>query len=257
MRITLEPKSHPEHGIILLDSHEQWGHDPFPDNMAFLSAMPEGWYDSLEQRNAPVVNPQGDGSYMPLRLFTSHRTVTLHCRRSQHRWSRQSSSLTDLRFLDLLNSLVTQRVRLTVEDGLGRRHSDGILTQPITQSWPGVESTRFTLILSLDPLKLGDPITSTLAGSGTLHIEDNGIASSLPSIHVDGPVTSLSLASSGHSVQWSGNAASLDIDFNDLTPSSGSITNDDLFAIQPGANSITISADQTAKTTLSFCPAWR
>lgn len=257
MRITIGPVDRPEQSIILLDVHEQWGHDPWPDNVAYLTEMPEGWYDSLTQRNAPVENPQADGSYMPLRLLASHRTVTLHCRRGQHRWSRQSSSLADLRFFDVLNSLVTQRIRMTVEDGLGRRHSDGILTQPINQSWPGVESTKFTLILSLDPLKLGDPISTVLTGSGEMRVEGNGMAPSLPAVRADGRVSRLSLSCNGHTVRWTGNATSLSFDFDSLTPNTGDITDDDLFCINPGTNIVSVSADSTARTTLTYCPAWR
>ena len=232
-------------------------HDPFEVTLARNST--DGWYTAAEVRESPTDRPQADGAYWPSRMTLKPRVVTIRGRVVQH----DGSSSLELALLnDRLNAMVGQRLTLQVEDALGRRQSDCYLSSQM--SWSSdLGVTDVTLIVTCpDPLKYG-PEQSFQASSSTCLVVNGGNAPTWPRVRIGGPVKTLkirpSAAGADGLVVWQGDEKDgLDLDFRDMVPSRGTVTDDHAFPIPPGTQRLTVEAGNIdAKAVVLLRPAWK
>lgn len=210
----------------------------------------DGWFGTPAPREDPISRLMSDGDYMPAVLTQGSRIVTLHG------YGAFDSTIECARFVDLLNSLVCQNVTLICEDAHGRRQATGFISDDPTPELESDEmSVKFTLIVTCpDPLKYGTPRSYTPSG-GWCMVANEGNVGSYPVVHVEGPVTRLMLAYDAQQVNWVGSAETLDIDFRDMQPTSGSIVLDNAFPIPPGRSALAVTSD--GEVTVTVRPAWR
>lgn len=218
----------------------------------------EGWYGAKSAGEEPVSRPQSDGAYWPSRLTAGTRTVTIHaaavCRSSIH--------LAQL--MDRLDALACRDLTLAVEDEHGRRTSECYISDDLEPAiLPGRGIATFDIVLTCpDPLKYG-PVQSFPATAGTCVAVNNGNAPTWPRIKVTGPVKTLTVRlSDGDAdglVVWQGDEKDgLELDFRDMVPSSGTVTDDHAFPIPPGEHRLTVETGNTGATAILLLrPAWR
>lgn len=262
MRVVITPDSATLPPIIMVDGSKQ---NNTPERAFTVALDPhplEGWYEPPQIKDVgDTDNHTGNGGFMPSNLWLSQRNVTVTGHTVRNPLTTATSVLQDARFKDHLAALVGVPVTLRVEDASGARESYGYVSgQPIigdSDEYFGV--IRFSLTMTFpDPLKYGEQVTDS-GGPGIIVARNTGTAASLPRIHVTGYPTSLSLSSGGRTVSWSGGGSqSLDIDFNTMTPTSGTILEDQVFAIRPGGSQVSVSVvPQNAQVSIITRPAWR
>lgn len=218
----------------------------------------EGWYGAKAAGEEPVSRPQSDGAYWPSRLTAGTRTVTIHAAAICH----SSIDLAQLR--DGLDMLACRALTLAVEDEHGRRTSECYISDDLEPTiLPGHRAATFDIVLTCpDPLKYG-PVQSFQASGSTCVVVNGGNAPTWPRIKVTGPVKTLTVrlsdADADGLVVWQGDAKDgLDLDFRDMIPSSGTVTDDRAFPIPPGTHRLTVETGTTgAKAVLTLRPAWR
>ena len=214
----------------------------------------DGWFGSPDVRESPVTRSMSDGDMFPPRLTQGARIITFEviacC----------ESAIEAAKAVDNANAFIGKQLTVMGEDASGIRIVQGYLAQdpsPVFMS-DGVTVT-FTLIVKCpDPYKYSNWVTFTQSG-GTVKAINGGNADSYPKVHVDGVggnnVTYMTLTHNGKNVTWSGNAASFDLDFADMVPSSGTVSVDNAFAIEPGEQTVTVSSN--GLVTLYIRSAWR
>lgn len=212
-----------------------------------------GWFGSPQIRE-DVVSAQGiDGDFWPQSMTQGARTVTLTG------YVITESSMELAREVDRINSLVGQRLTVTCEDAHGRRSMTGFLSDnPISSVFHDEQECTFALVITCpDPKKYGPWVA--YAGTGMVRVANHGTVPSYPRVHAEGsPLTTLTLACGGQTVEWKGSATSLDLDLSDLAPSTGALSQDNAFAVPPGGAKVSVSATGTdAAVTLYGRDAWR
>ena len=264
MRVILTPKDSRIPPIVMVDGHRMNNRPVKPFTVALDPHPLTGWYEPPALKDgADLDRPDADGAFMPRRLLVERRTVTITGHTVRTTSSSASSSLDDSRFKDLMAAMVGVPVTMRVEDQSGAREADGYVSAQMTlgdeDEFFGV--LRFALTLTLpDPLKYGPAVTFSLeSASGSLHVENNGTAESLPAIHVSGNPTRVSVTCDGRTVSWSGTGVEqFDMDFRDMTPSAGSVGEDDAFAIPAGGANVSVTAQpDTARVSVTVRPAWK
>lgn len=218
----------------------------------------DGWYGAKGAGEEPVSRPQSDGAYWPSRLTAGTRTVTIHaaaiCRSSIH--------LAQLR--DRLNAMACRSLAMAVEDEHGRRTSECYISDDIEPAIvPGRRIATFDIVLTCpDPLKYG-PEQSFQAMASACVVVNAGNAPTWPRIQVTGPVKTLKIRLSDTDedglVVWQGDGKDgLDLDFRDMIPSRGTVTDDHAFPIPPGTHRLTVETGNVdAKAVVMLRPAWR
>lgn len=212
----------------------------------------DGWDGTPAVRESPVARPQADGSYMPSRLTTDHRVVTLRC------FVKCSSSLETASLKDRVSDLMARSLKVSVEEPTGTREVTGFLSgDPASTMAFWDQALRFSLIITCpDPLKYGPALKYEGDGSGVV-AANPGMLPVWPSVRADGMVKDLSLTYAGHQVVWSGASEGMSLDFADMEPSSGTIIKDDAFRLPRGESIIHYSITAGATLRLMVRPAWR
>lgn len=212
----------------------------------------QGWWGAVKPREEGVPIPQQDGCYMPARLTSGGRTVTVN-------GACVASSSVDMGVLrDRINDLMNRPLTLMVSDSMGERHAACWLADdPEPGMWVGEQVFTFTLVLFCpDPLKYGREV-SFAPSLPWLEVENAGLAASWPRVRVDGPVSMLRVRCDEGMVEWHGDAAGLDLDFADMQPSSGRVTIGRPWRVRPGTGRYWVDMDGAGDMRMIVRPAWR
>lgn len=212
----------------------------------------QGWWGAVKPREEGVPIPQQDGCYMPARLTSGGRTVTVN-------GACVASSSVDMGVLrDRINDLMNRPLTLMVSDSMGERHASCWLADdPEPGMWVDEQVFSFTLVLFCpDPLKYGRE-TGFTADRVWLDVENPGRVASWPRIRVEGMVTDLSLRLGDGMVRWSGPAGGFDLDFRDMQPSSGRVLVARPFRVPPGRSRIGVEMRGYGRVRMMVRPAWR
>lgn len=212
----------------------------------------DGWDGTPAVRESPVARPQADGSYMPSRLTTDHRVLTLRC------FVKCTSSLETALLKDRVSNLMARRLTVSVEEPTGTREVTGFLSgDPASAMAWWDQALRFSLIITCpDPLKYGPPLAYEGDGSDVV-AANTGMLPVWPAIRVTGMAKDLTLEYAGHQVVWSGPADGMTLDFADMVPSAGIVTKDDAFRLPVGESTVRYSITAGATLHLTVRPAWR
>lgn len=260
MRVTIEPVEAPWEGLSMVDGS--------PANLdagtsLYLDRHPlEGWYDGVEPKTSAADNPVADGLYMPARLLLTERVVTVKGHQTRDPRS-EGSSIGDMNLKTRLAALCGRELVLRVTDSYGMREThcwvSGKLTSGDEDEMFGI--LRFTLILTCpDPLIYSAPNTYT-AVDGRVTVENNGTASSWPTLIVSGSPKRVVALLNGRRIDWrfDGNplASTAELDFATMIPTVGSVSSDDGFQVPPGKHMISVSVTGNANVFLRVRSAWR
>lgn len=209
-----------------------------------------GWFGTPAPRENPIGRSLTDGDLMPRTLTQGSRTIALHG------YGVFESTIEAGAFIDKVNMLIGCKLTVMCDDGQGRRYVTGYLTDDPAPKLDSSEQTvEFALVITCpDPKKYGSPARYEALG-GWCTVVNEGNAGTYPVVHVDGPVTMLHLELGDQAIAWSGSAASLDLDFADMQPSSGSIVLDNAFEIPPGRCALAVASD--GDVTITVRSAWR
>lgn len=213
----------------------------------------KGWQGTPAVREGVTDGVGHDGDLWPQSMTQGARVVTLSgavCARSTMELARA---------VDRIDALVGQRLTVTCEDAHGRRSAEGFLSDdPDPRLYPDERTATFDLVITCPDPRLYGPWVAH-EGTGTVRVANHGTAPSFPRVRATGsPLTALRLSCGGQSVEWSGSATALDLDLSDLVPSTGSLSQDNAFAVPPGGAAVTVSATGTgASATVYGRDAWR
>ena len=209
-----------------------------------------GWFGTPAPREDPIGRSLTDGDLMPHTLTQGSRVVTLHG------FGVFGSTIEAGAFIDKVNSMIGSPLTVLCDDGQGRRYATGYLTDdPAPTLDPSEQTVEFTFIITCpDPKKYGKA-TQYKASGGWCTVVNEGNAGTYPVVHVDGPVTMLHLELGDQGITWNGSAETLDLDFADMQPSSGSIVLDNAFEIPPGRCALAVASD--GDVTITVKSAWR
>lgn len=221
----------------------------------------EGWYDSLALRNTDI-EPKisGHGGYAPASRSLDSRVVTIHGVHSILRDTAGSIAIGD--FLDRLNAMAGQTVEIKVIDESGERTATGVVSAQIPiirKSW---WTREFSIIVTCadDPLKHGQPAFYTPENE-RVTVENNGTADCWPILHASNPngIRFLNASYGSREIAWEGDgsATSLDLDFADMNPASGTVTRDDAWPVPPGGMEFGVSASKGTAVEVECAPCWR
>jgi len=214
----------------------------------------QGWFGTPDVREDATSRDMSDGDLFPPRITQGARILTIDvaaiCK----------SAVEAVQVVDDVNAFIGKKLTIVGEDATGQRIVSGFLAQdPSPEYMPDGTTVTFTLIIKCpDPYKYSNWVTFTQSG-GTVKAINGGNADSYPKVHVEGVggnnVTYMTLTHNGKNVTWSGNASSFDLDFADMVPSSGTVSVDNAFAIEPGEQTVTVSSN--GSVTLYIRSAWR
>lgn len=212
-----------------------------------------GWFGAVKPREEGVDIPQQDGCYMPARLTSAGRTVTVNGAVVAR------SSVEAAAWRDRINDLAGRRLTLTVEDASGERGAVCWLADdPEPSMWVRGDVFTFALVLYCpDPLKYGAETVFGPAGSGSLTVSNDGLAASWPRVRVDGRVSGLRLSCGDGVVEWRGDADGLDLDFRDMLPGAGAVSVNRPWRVPPGVSTVHVTVSQGARVSMMVRPAWR
>lgn len=212
-----------------------------------------GWYGTPPPKDAKAENrPAADGTWWPTALSQSGRTVTIKGSTGC------VSSIENMTVARRVCNLMGRSLTLAMEDENGIRTVTGYLAaDPEPTIWWDRERVSFTLIVYCpDPHKYGPPLTFPASG-GVVRVNNPGALPVWPKVRADGHVQSLTLSLGSRTVRWSGDAWGLDLDFEDMIPTSGTVGADDAFMIPPGPSVLMVEATPDATVSVSISPAWR
>lgn len=210
----------------------------------------EGWHGTPPPREGAIERSMTDADFMPRTLTQGSRTVTLHgCGVFE-------TSIEAAAFMASVNGMMGVPLTVMCEDASGRKHARGFLADdPAPQLLAGEQAVMFTFVITCpDPKKYGREMQYKPSG-GWCMVVNEGNTGTYPVVHVDGPVSMLHLELGSQGVTWNGSAESLDLDFADMQPSSGSIVLDNAFEIPPGRSAMAVSCD--GAVTVTVRSAWR
>ena len=213
----------------------------------------KGWQGTPAVREGVTDGVGHDGDLWPQSMTQGARTVTLSgavC---------ASSTMELARAIDRIDALVGKRLTVTCEDAHGRRSAEGYLSDdPDPRVYPDERTATFDLVMTCPDPRLYGPWVA-YAGTGTARVANHGTAPSYPRVHAEGStLTTLTLTCGGQSVEWQGSATALDLDLSDLVPSTGTLSQDNAFAVPPGGAAVSVSATGTdAAVTILGRDAWR
>lgn len=213
-----------------------------------------GWFGTPDVREDATQRKMSDGDLFPPRITQGARILTIDVA------AITESAIAAAKVVDDVNAFIAKKLTIVGEDANGARTVYGFLAEdpaPVYMS-DGV-TVLFTLIIKCpDPYKYSDWLTFVQYG-GNVKVINGGNAPSYPKIHVEGQsgnnVTYMTLAHAGRQVTWTGNAASFDLDFADMVPSSGTVSIDNAFAIEPGEQTVTVTSN--GLVTMYIRSAWR
>lgn len=214
----------------------------------------KGWFGTPDVRESPVERKMSDGDLFPGRITQGARILTFECAACCE------SAIEAAHAVDNINGFVGKKLTIIGEDASGDRVVYGFLAEdPAPEYKSDAKTVVFTLIVKCpDPFKYSDWTTFTQSG-GTITAINGGNAPSYPKIHVDksgdSPITYMTLTHNGRQVTWTGSANSLDLDFADMVPSTGTVSMDNAFTIEPGKQTVTVSSN--GLVTLYIRSAWR
>lgn len=213
-----------------------------------------GWFGTPDIREDAVERRMSDGELFPPRITQGARILTLDvaccC----------ESALEAARAVDDVNAFVGRRLTVSCEEANGQRIVQGFLAQdPSPQYMADGKAVLMTLIIKCpDPYKYSNWMEFPQSG-GKINVINGGNAPSYPKVHVeksgDSNVTYMTLTYRGRQVSWTGSAASFDLDFADMVPSTGTVSVDNAFAIDPGSQEVTVSCNGIV--TMNLRSAWR
>lgn len=214
----------------------------------------KGWQGTPAVREGVTDGVGHDGDLWPQSMTQGARVVTISgavCARSTMELARA---------VDRIDALVGQRLTVTCEDAHGRRSAEGFLSDdPDPRLYPYKRTATFDLVITCPDPRLYGPWVPHRTTGGTVRVANHGTAPSFPRVRATGsPLTALRLSCGGQAVEWRGSAAALDLDLSDLVPSTGSLSQDNAFAIPPGGAAVSVSATGTdATVTILGRDAWR
>jgi phage-related protein len=221
----------------------------------YLGSTIKGWFGSPAPREDTTESVGRDGDFWPTTITQGGRTVTL----SGVILARSALELA--RAIDQVNGLMGHTLTIEAEDAHGLRIAEGYLSDdPDPQILGDEDKATFDLIITVpDPHKYGRWAAYNMPFVGSVSIRNNGNVPSYPKINITPiygqKVTYLTLTCAGKTVSWTGSTDELTLDLAEMVPSSGTVTIDNAFALQPGTNQVTISTDGYA--TLYTRDAWR
>lgn len=212
----------------------------------------DGWFGTPSVREKPLVVNGRDGDLFPATLTQGARTVTLSGA------MRCESTIAAARLAAKVNSLVGQKLTVTCESAFPRQSVEGyLIDDPGVTLDPSELIVSFDLVVSCpDPLKYGEERVSVASG-GKVVVRNEGNAPTWPRIEVTGQVTYVTVSNGAHSVSWSGNETALKLDFRDMIPSSGTVSVDDAFALEPGKTELSVTCNSGATMRVFVRGAWR
>lgn len=225
------------------------------DSLGWLLAKGgiEGWHGTPKVREGVTDGIGHDGDFWPQSLSQGSRVVTVHG------FVLARSTMELARAVDRIDALVGQRLTVTCEDAHGRRSAEGFLSDdPDPRLYPDERTATFDLVVTCPDPRLYGPWVA-YPGTGTAHVANHGTAPSYPRVHAEGStLTTLTLACGAQTVEWKGSATALDLDLSDLAPSTGTLSQDNAFAVPPGGAAVSVSATGTdAAVTILGRDAWR
>lgn len=244
-----------DHDCITLTDHPENRHDFWCIKEGGVS----GLYGTPAVRESPTDRPQASGAYWPSRLTQKPRSVSIDA------YVMTPSSLDAAMARERVNNLVGRELTLIEETPLGRRMMTGYLAsdpEPTMRLWAH-RAFEFGLVVTCpDPLKYGAEQEFPAVRSTCVTV-NAGNAPTWPRIRVTGPVKTLSVrlsdAGADGLVVWQGDEEDgLDLDFRDMIPSRGIVTDDRAFPIPPGTHHLTVDTGNVdAKAAVVLRPAWR
>ena len=209
-----------------------------------------GWFGTPDVRESPIERKMSDGELFPPKITQGARVLTIDA------CAVCESALEAAKVIDHVNAFVGKKLTIVGEDANGPRTVYGFLAEDPSPEYRYDDVVMFTLIVQCpDPYKYSEWMA--FAQSGTkVDVINNGNVPSYPKVHAEGSSMSyLTLTYNSQQVSWTGSADTLDIDFADMAPSTGTVSVDNAFAIDPGAHSVTVSSNGTV--TLYVRSAWR
>lgn len=212
----------------------------------------DGWEDTPGVRESPTPRPQMDGGFMPSRLTVDHRVLTIRC------IVVTGSSVEAASIETRVNDLMARTLTVTVEDAGGVGSCEGYLSASPSTLLTGTQrALRFSLIITCpDPLKYGSEIVSH-GSAGVLLACNPGRLPVWPTVEARGRMTMLTISYAGRKVVWQGDTNRLSLPFADMTPSTGTIVQDDAFRLPPGTSTVQYAVNDGADVDLTIRPAWR
>lgn len=210
----------------------------------------EGWLGTSQANEEAEPVPGADGAIMPRRLTFSARTVSV----SMAGEFRSSVECAEVR--DRLLALCSGEMEIEVEDAAGPRRSRCFASDAVEPEMFADERgfSAEVVLTCPDPVKYGPPARFPASG-GVVRAFNEGNAPVWPRFEVSGS-ESVELSLGGHLVTWSGEPPA-EIDFRDMSCTSGEIGSQDAFQIPPGASAVEVSADAGAEVAAVVEPGWR
>jgi len=213
-----------------------------------------GWFGTPDVREDAVERSMSDGDLYPARITQGARILTLDIAACCE------SALEAAKTVDDVNAFVGRRLTVSCEEANGQRIVYGFLAEdPSPEYKPDGKAVLMSLIIKCpDPYKYSNWMEFTQSGT-KINVINGGNAPSLPKVHVeksgDSNVTYMTLTYKGRQVSWTGSAAFFDLDFADMVPSTGTVSVDNAFAIDPGNQEVTVSCNGVV--TMNLRSAWR
>jgi phage-related protein len=221
----------------------------------YLGSTIKNWFGSPAPREDVAESVGRDGDFWPATITQPNRVVTLSGVICAH------SALELAQAVDKINGLMGHTLTIESEDAHGVRIATGFLSDdPDPQILGDEDKATFDLIITCpDPHRYGRWSAYSFPFEGTVEVRNNGNVESYPKVKVTQlygqQITYLTLTCSDKTVKWTGNADELTLDLAEMVPSSGTVSIDNAFALQPGINEVKISTDGYA--TLYTRDGWR
>lgn len=216
----------------------------------------DGWDGAPAPREDSTARIGVDGSHTPLTLTQGPRTITLGGAAVCH------SSVEAMQLVDRVNGLWGRMLTVTRVDALGERWMRGLLRDdPKPVFHASGRLVTFSLVIQCDdPLKHGQPAFYTPENE-RVTVENNGTADCWPILHASNPngIRFLNASYGSREIAWEGDgsATSLDLDFADMNPASGTVTRDDAWPVPPGGMEFGVSASKGTAVEVECAPCWR
>lgn len=209
----------------------------------------EGWHSAPAPQQEGEAVPAGGAAWPPL-ITPSARVVTVHLA------SDSASALEAAQINDLLNGFFGKAVEIAVTDASGRRTAQGYLSDQPTVAFTAFQRKLIVdlIVTCPDPNRYGAWASYDVTHGAT--ILQGGNAPSYPVVEASGACTALTVEIDGRTLKWSGTGP-VSIDFRTGKASTGTVTVDDAAPLEPGRNSVEVSAAGAGSVTLRCRPAWR
>lgn len=244
MRFTIKPEK--GRSVVLADKN-------CGNEVGWWLTAIDGWLGTPSPREKAREAEGRTGDFWPAKITQGARTVTLEgvaCCESSEEAARAVSTV---------NALAGQRLVVGCESALPYQEVEGFLSDdPACSLYAGECDVSFTLIISCPyPVKRGRGCVFRRIGPGGIRVSNEGNAPSWPRVKATGNLTYMTLKQGSGEVSWSGNAKELCIDFFDMVPSTGTVTVDKAFPIEPGISEVSVSCNAGAAVEFEVAPAWR